>query len=135
MGLYAHWCRRLAPDAHCVTLLDLPNGPEQQERLVMEPIFGKLVDGSRLGGGIKSGAHRDPARSDELAAPLREAARILIRNGAQIVLAACTEIPLVLGRDRVDETLLLDPMEVAAEEAVAIALGNAELPSESPDTA
>ena len=49
--------------------------------------------------------------------------------GAAIVLTACTEIPLVLGRERVDSIPLLDPMAVAAERAVEIALGRRPLPS------
>lgn len=127
-GLYPDWIHRLAPGARVVSPLDLPGGQELQERLVMEPIFGRLVDGVRLGGGIKSGAYRDPEKKEKLAEPMREAARALAKEGAQIVLTACTEIPLVLGRDEFDDTPLLDPMEVAAEDAVDIALGELDLP-------
>jgi aspartate/glutamate racemase len=48
------------------------------------------------------------------------------------VLTACTEIPLVLGRDSLGSIPLLDPMAVAAEEAIEIALGRRPLPVESP---
>ena len=120
-GLYTSWIRRLAPDANVITPLEIMGGEKLQEELVMEPIFGER--------GIKSGAFRDPDRKEELAEPLREAARTLARAGAEIVLTACTEIPLALGRDRVDAIPLLDPMAVAAEESVAVALGRRPLPS------
>jgi hypothetical protein len=107
-----------------VSPLDLPDGEELQERLVMEPIFGPR----RAGGGIKSGAFRDPRRREELAEPLREAARRLAAAGAEVVLTACTEIPLVLGRDSVGSIPLLDPMAVAARESIDIALGRRPLP-------
>jgi len=131
--LYRTKIRALAPEARVVSPLDLRNGEELQERLVMEPIFGPLQNGGtyggRAGGGIKSGAFRDPKKREELAEPMREAARQLADAGASIVLTACTEIPLVLGRDAVGEIPLLDPMAVAAEEAVAIALGRKPLPA------
>jgi aspartate racemase len=126
--LYRTAIHALAPEARVVSPLDLPNGDDLQERLVMEPIFGPLGNGGRAGGGIKSGAFRDPRKREELAAPMREAARKLADAGASIVLTACTEIPLVLGRESVGEIPLLDPMAVAAEEAVEIALGRKPLP-------
>ena len=119
-GLYSKWIGRLAPDARVISPLDLDNGDELQARLVMEPIFGPR--------GIKAGAFRDPARRDELAEPMRKATRKLAEAGAEVVLTACTEIPLVLGRDRVDAIPLIDPMAVAAERAIDVALGRHVLP-------
>jgi len=119
-GLYHRWVQKLAPEARVVTLFDLPDGEALQRRLVTEPIFGER--------GIKSGAFRDPERKEELAEPMRDAARKLADRGAEIVLTACTEIPLALGRDAVDAIPLLDPMAVAAEEAIEIALGRRPLP-------
>ncbi len=128
--LYRRKVHELAPSARVVSLLDLENGDELQERLVMEPVFGTLrTDGGRAGGGIKSGAVRDPRMKEELAEPMRVAARMLSDAGASVVLTACTEIPLVLGRESVGEIPLLDPMAVAAEEAVEIALGRKPLPA------
>jgi len=96
----------------------------------MVPIYGPpAAGGLRGGGGIKSGSFRDPRKKEELAEPIRDAARRLAAAGAQIVLTACTEIPLVLGRERVGDIPLLDPMAVAAETAVEIALGKRPLPS------
>lgn len=120
-GLYPDRLRELAPDANVVSLLELDDGEELQRRLIMDPIFCE--------NGIKSGGFRDPERREELAEPMREAARRLAGAGAQIVLTACTEIPLVLGRDAVDDIPLLDPMAVAAERAIEIALGRRETPS------
>ncbi|MGH9389875.1 MAG: aspartate/glutamate racemase family protein, partial [Vicinamibacteria bacterium] len=95
--LYQKEIHALSPETRVVSPLSLPNGDELQERLVMEPIFGPLRNGGRLGGGIKSGAFRDPGKREELAEPMREAARKLAAAGAEVVLTACTEIPLVLG--------------------------------------
>jgi aspartate racemase len=128
-GLYQKAIEGIAAGARVVTLSDLDGGEGLQERLIMEPIFGPLRNGSRAGGGIKSGAFRDPRQKEALAEPMRDAARRLASAGAEIVLTACTEIPLVLGRERVDRIPLLDPMEVAAETAIEIALGRKPLPS------
>ncbi len=130
-GIYRKAIEALAPRARIVSLLDLEGGEELQERLVMEPIFGPLLDGRRAGGGIKSGAFRDPKCREVLAVRLRDAARRLADAGASLILTACTEIPLVLGRESAAEIPLLDPMEAAAEEAVAIALGEKPLPCTS----
>ena len=119
--LYPNWIRKLAPEARVVSLLDLDDGATLQERLVMDPIFAP--------DGIKAGAFRVPERREALAEPMREAARKLAEAGAQVVLTACTEIPLVLGRDLVDDIPLIDPMAVAAERAIDIALGREALPS------
>lgn len=128
--LYRMRIHELAPSTRVVSPLDLDSGEELQERLVMEPIFGPLEDdGRRAGGGIKSGAFHDPRKKEELAEPMRVAARKLAAAGAEVVLTACTEAPLVLGRDSVGEIPLLDPMAVAAEEAVEIALGRKPLPA------
>jgi aspartate racemase len=121
-GLYADRVRALAPGVRLISPLDLGGGAELQRRLVMEPIFGEQ--------GIKAGAFRNPERREQLAEPMREAARRLADAGAQVVLTACTEIPLVVGRDAVDAIPLLDPMAVAAERAIAIALGRRRLPGE-----
>jgi aspartate racemase len=129
-GIYRKRVEALAPRARVVSLFDLEDGEALQERLVMEPIFGPLREGRRAGGGIKSGAFRDPKCREALAARLSEGVRKLAGAGASLVLTACTEIPLVLGRKRVG-TSLLDAMEVAAEEAVAIALGRKPLPCTS----
>jgi aspartate racemase len=128
--LYRRRIHELAPEARVLSPLDLKDGEELQERLVMEPIFGPLqTGGGRAGGAIKSGAFRDCRRKEELAEPMRRVARELAAAGADLVLTACTEIPLVLGRESVGEIPLLDPMAVAAEEAVAIALGLKPLPA------
>jgi aspartate racemase len=131
LQLYQKKIGAIAPGARVVSPLDLDDGERLQERLVMEPIFGPLTNGKRSGGGIKSGAFRDPKRREELAARMREAARQLAGAGASLVLTACTEIPLVLSSNGAGEIPLLDPMEVAAEESVAIALGRKPLPCTS----
>lgn len=126
--LYQNAIAKRAPGARIVTPLDLPDGDNLQESLVMEPIFGALVGGNRAGGGIKSGAFQDPTHLKRLAGPMIAAARKLSDNGAQIILLACTEIPLVLTSDRFDESRLLDPMRAAADASISIALDERSLP-------
>jgi aspartate racemase len=127
-GIYANRLEALGKGARALSPLDLANGEELQENLVMEPIFGPLVDGERAGGGIKSGKFRDPVEKERLARPLRKAAKLLAEAGAEIVLTACTEIPLAVGRESADGVPLLDPMDVAARACVDIAMGKRPLP-------
>jgi aspartate racemase len=110
-----------------ISLLDLPDGERLQERLVMEPIFGQLRDGRRAGGGIKSGAD-DAAACRAHQQALLEAVGHLAAAGAQLVLLACSELRLGLGGATVDGVTLMDPMQIAAEAAVAIAVGRRPLP-------
>lgn len=128
-GLYSNRVKKLSKSVRPITPLDLDGGDEIQEKLVMEPIFGPLVNAARAGGGIKSGAFQQPEQAERLAKPLREAAKRLAEAGADIVLTACTEIPLALGRESADGVLLLDPMEVAARACVEIAVGKRPLPT------
>ena len=125
-GLYTKRVSKLG--ARAVTPLDLSDGDALQEKLVMEPIFGPLRGSQRLGGGIKSGKCDDPTEKERLAQPLRRAAKHLAEAGADLVLTACTEIPLAIGRTDADGVPLLDPMEVAAKACVEIAMGKRPLP-------
>jgi aspartate racemase len=127
-GLYQS-CGAGAGITRWITPRDLADGARLQEALVMEPVLGPLAAGRRQGGGIKSGAYLDPARGPELRARLADAVARLRGAGADIVVLACTEIPLSLGRDRLDGVPLLDPLDVVAEVALAIACGARELPA------
>lgn len=111
-----------------VSLLDLPGGEELQEALVMRPIYGPLHEGRRLAGGIKSGADRDPETEIPHRATLAAAVCALAGAGASCVVTGCTEIPLALGREPVEGIPLLDPLDLAAREAVRIARGERPLP-------
>jgi aspartate racemase len=86
----------LAPDA------------DEQENLVMESIYGKQ--------GIKAG-FTDGLPHESL----KKAGEILHKRGAEILLMACTEIPLAL-RNGDAEIPLLDPTSILAEAAVNKAL-------------
>ncbi|MCA9709184.1 MAG: amino acid racemase [Myxococcales bacterium] len=107
-----------APGLRLLTPLDLPDGEDLQRRLVMTPIYGPIEGGRHVGGGIKAGICT-PA----IQAALGEAVERLAEAGARLVICGCTEIPLGLGRDEWAGTPLLDPMEVAAQRAVALATG------------
>ncbi len=128
-SLYANAASRSKNDVQVISLLDCdPNGEALQEQLVMQPIYGRLQDGRRSGGGIKSGVTNGNVQNDP-AGRLREAVQRLAGAGAQVVLTACTEIPLAIGRQAIDGTPLIDPMAIAAERAIEIALGERELPA------
>jgi aspartate racemase len=130
-GIYSSTAKRLGRHLEIISLLDLTDsgccGNELQERLVMEPIYGPLAGGRRMGGGIKSGVSSF-AKSGDSADRLAEAVQILARAGAEMVVLGCTEIPLALGRHTVGDTPVLDPLEVAANAAVEIALDERPLP-------
>jgi aspartate racemase len=119
---------RVAPDVGLVSPLDLPNGDRVQEELVMRPIYGPMRGGRRQAGGIKSGGDRDPETGISHRETLSQAVRLLAEAGASCVITGCTEIPLALGRQPIDGTPLLDPLDVAARAAVRIANGELPLP-------
>ena len=64
---------------------------------------------------IKSGDH-----TPDIAAQMRQLAETLIERGAEIILAACTEIPLALKSDDIDKPLL-DCTEVLVDATIAFA--------------
>ena len=119
----------LSPELRILSLLDLPEGKRLQEEWVMEPIYGPLRDGRRTGERLKSGAEVDPETGTPLGEPLMRAARKLTSEGASVVLTACTEIGMTLGGQPRDGTTLLDPLDVAVREALAISRGERALPS------
>jgi aspartate racemase len=134
-GLYASAAWNGGGTLVPVSLLDLNrsgvDAEQLQEELVMRPIYGQLIDGRRAGGGLKSGLFCRRSIEDA-AARLTEAARLLISMGAETVITACTEIPLALRDESIDGVPLLNPMRVAAEACVEIALGNRPLPTATP---
>lgn len=102
-----------------VSLLDLPDGRELQRRLVMETIYGRLVDGKPTGGGIK-GRGVQPA---DIEAFERAAGIVCEHTGAQAIVAGCTEIGLALSRDTIAGVPVYDPMRIIATAAVKRAFG------------
>lgn len=78
-------------------------GPNQQH-LVMEAIYGKH--------GIKAGCTGGVAK-----AKLKEVARELVEQGAQAIIAGCTEVPLALAEQDV-AVPFIDPVEVLAVKAI-----------------
>ncbi len=127
--LFLHAGKRLSPGLRVTTLLDLPEGERLQEDWVMTPIYGRLTDGRRTGGGLKSGARDDPRTGTPLDRPLRLAAARLAEEGADVVLTACTEIGMTLGSGPAAGTELLDPLDVAVREALAVSRGERPLSS------
>lgn len=131
-GLFPRAAERLAPALTLVSLLDLPEGGRLQEDWVMAPIYGPLAEGRRTGGRLKAGIGVDPETGEALAQPLMRAARRLADEGARVVLTACTEIGMTLGSGPADGFDLLDPLDAAAREALAVCRGEGPLPSPSP---
>lgn len=77
---------------------------ESQENKVMEAIYGEM--------GIKKG-ELSKNNSDLLI----EASKELISDGAQLIIAGCTEIPLVL-KDGMLNVPIVDPMDIVAEKLI-----------------
>jgi aspartate racemase len=77
---------------------------EEQESLVMEAIYGK--------GGIKSGEY-----SGEVRHRLLQCVDSLLAQGAEAIMAGCTEIPLVLSQQDL-AVPFIDPMEIMARQAI-----------------
>lgn len=96
-GLYERSCA-----AHQIAVLTPDDAA--QEALVMEAIYGER--------GIKCG-YKDEPRS-----LLTEAAQQLSMKGAQLIIAGCTEVSLVLGQDEQSSFQVVDPMEMMARVAV-----------------
>jgi aspartate racemase len=61
---------------------------------------------------------------EQTVAPVRTAARDLEQNGASALLAACTELPVVLSQELVDAALI-DPTDVLARAAVRMSTDDA----------
>ncbi len=118
-GIYQKTCE--AHELNAVSPLDLPGGEELQRSLVMATIYG---DGDQAG--IKAGAHREPEQRRRLLDNFQRAVDLLAEAGAGLILAACTEIPLVLRPGRARGIEIVDPLEVAARAALEVAAGSRE---------
>ncbi len=84
--------------------VEIINPTDKEQAKIMEAVFGKA--------GIKAGFTRGQPRRLIL-----NAARRLIRRGAQAIIAGCTEIPLVL-KDEDISVPLIEPMRIAARAAI-----------------
>jgi aspartate racemase len=73
---------------------------------------------------IKSGD-----KSEQVASAMNELAKALVARGAQAIIAACTEIPLVLDATMLDVPLI-SSTDVLAERAARIARGELPLPEQ-----
>lgn len=118
-GLYHHALRRrgLAP----LSPLDARDGESLQEELVMEPVYGRLG----LYDGLKTRGAFAPGTGPDLPRERLEGACRLLRDelACEVLVAACTEIPLALPGNRVAELPLVDPMRILARDAVLLAYG------------
>jgi len=84
----------------------------KDESIVMEAIFGE--------NGIKAGVHTKPKKS------LEEVGERLITEGAEMVIAGCTEISIVL-KDVNTEYRVIDPLMIIAKHAITRAMYPIEL--------
>jgi len=127
--LYPKVAERVAPQLRWISLRDLDDGDHLQEALTMRPIYGPLRDdGGRARGGVKDGGVRDRETGRLHRDTLMEAIDRLHTAGARCAVAGCTEISVVLGPEAETSIPLIDPLEVAARVALAIAYGELELP-------
>ncbi len=88
------------------------------DRAVIAQTPDELAETMRLVEKIKAGD-----RSQDVAKGLRDLADRLIGRGAKILIAACTEFPLVLNESMFDVTLI-SSTDVLAKKTVALALGS-----------
>lgn len=84
---------------------------DDQRTLVMEAIFGNGREK-----GIKAGNRKEPGKK------IAQAANMLQQAGAEIIIAGCTEIPLVLKPVEGDAPLV-NPTEVLARRMIEFAIG------------
>ncbi len=98
--------------------LDLPEGEKLQQVLVMEAIYGRENDESETGGGIKASGNKP-----EFEEKLEHAAALLVEDGAQALIAGCTEIPLSLQGPIAAGVPLIDPTRALAEASIREAYG------------
>jgi aspartate racemase len=127
-GIFTRTGARVVPGLKLISLLDLTDGDRLQQDLVMQPIYGRSHEGGRRVGGIKSGNERDPETGVSYRETLATAVGLLMAAGVVCVIAGCTEISLVLGREPINGLPLVDPLEVGARNAVRIARGELPLP-------
>jgi len=90
---------------------------------VLLPSAGEQAAVMRLIFKIKSGD-----QSSDVAHEMSNIANSLAQRGADILVAGCTEIPLVISAERMTVPII-SSTEVLAERTVAICLGNAPLPA------
>lgn len=64
----------------------------------------------------------------DVTAAMAELASELVADGAEVIIAGCTEVPLVLGPDDVDAELI-DPGDLLARRCVAVCLGLEPVPA------
>jgi aspartate racemase len=91
----------------------------------VEPVVqdkSELADLTLAIGRIKSGDHGAEVRNE-----IRRLATALVERGAEAVVLACTELPIVLEAGDVDADLV-SSSDLLAEATVAVATGNAPLP-------
>ncbi len=93
--------------------LDLGDGEKLQRESVMEAIYGSSGDGAGAEGGIKALGNRP-----EFEEKLEHAAARLVGEGAQALIAGCTEIPLSLQGPTAAGVPLIDPTRALAEAAI-----------------
>lgn len=80
---------------------------QTQEKLVMEAIYGR--------NGIKAGFSKKPKKL------LIQAGNILIKNGAEAIIAGCTEVSIVMEKNPFNVPLF-EPLKIIAKRAVRLAL-------------
>jgi aspartate/glutamate racemase len=94
----------------------------------MSSIYGSEAGPVRVGG-IKAGYQRNPETGRSYQETFREAIDILARRGVDLVVLGCTEISMSTEESLVSQPPLIDPMDVAAREAVRVSEGSRPLPS------
>jgi aspartate racemase len=119
--LFPKAARRLGVNLRWLSLLDLPNGESLQEQLCMQPIYGHPAEGGLRYGGIKNGFSQNPHLKQPYQEVLDAAGHRLRAAGADLLVAGCSELSLVM----TPLPWLIDPLAIAAREAIVQAQATA----------
>jgi len=115
----------LATDG-CLAARVYQDALEAQDLIPLLPDSGEMVRLMHLIHAIKGGA-----TGEDSAQGMRELALSLCNRGAEVVIAGCTEIPLVLDQSALPVPLIAST-DVLAQHTVALARGELPLPAKEP---
>jgi aspartate racemase len=131
-GVYARSASALSGRLRVLSPFDLGLDGDRarhlQEHSVMGAIRGRPTGVDDLRGGIKSGALDTPAIRERIVAELSGVIRLFRDAGACAVILGCTELSIVADLMPDPDLPLLDPLQIAARAAIAIAAGERPLP-------
>ncbi|MFT6906635.1 MAG: aspartate racemase [Oleiphilaceae bacterium] len=98
--------------------LDFNTGGEVRQNAVMKAVFGEENADLGFSGGVKNGNQISSRYLNELT---DVAAQLVFEKDVDILIAACTELPILLPGPFLEGKPLIDPMALAADASVSLA--------------